>query len=115
MHKLRSDGTSAIEQSAIFRLLDNCRAVAVPARAPLGVGVALLHRAGAEGSLMGGRLSSMLGTCLILCASAQVNAQAERGKAAGSLLRRAANGTLRARSEEHTSELQCNRGLVCRV
>jgi len=45
---------------------------------------------------MRGRLSSMLGTCLILCASAQVNAQAGGGKPPGSLLRRAANGTLRA-------------------
>src|ERR1700704_2562583 len=47
---------------------------------------------------MRGRVSSMLGTCLVLCASAQVNAQAEPGKSSGSLLRRAANGTLRAAS-----------------
>src|SRR3977135_2461639 len=38
----------------------------------------------------------MLGPCRVLCASAQVNAQAEHGKSSGSLLRRAANGTLRA-------------------
>jgi len=59
MHKLRSDGTSAIGQSRIFGLVDNCRAAAGPERPATGRRKALLHRAGAEGTRMRGRLSSM--------------------------------------------------------